>query len=258
MMKHINLIFLIGTLILTSCKDQKATDNDLAQEVVDKAIATVGGEQFKNSEIAFDFRDRHYRALRKNWKFKYERIWKDSVNNYRDLISNEGYQRYINDSLVKVPDSMAAKYSRSINAVHYFSILPYGLNDKAVNKTYLGEVELKGKPYYKIKITFDEDGGGEGHEDIFVYWIHKDTYNVDFFGYSYDEGPHDRGIRFREAYNRREVNGLSFTDYNNFNPKDSLASVYSLDSLFVANKLKLLSKIELENIKVSLLSTPDR
>jgi hypothetical protein len=152
---------------------------------------------------------------------------------------------------------MAAKYSRSINAVHYFSILPYGLNDKAVNKSYLGEVEIKAKPYYKIKITFEEDGGGEGHEDIFVYWIHKDTYQVDSFGYSYDEGPHDRGIRFREAYNRRVVNGLSFTDYNNFNPEDSLASVYSLDSLFVANKLKLLSKIELEDIKVNLLPVPD-
>jgi hypothetical protein len=257
MMKHIHLILLVGTLVLTGCKDPKVTDNELAKVVVDKAIDKVGGEQFKSASIDFDFRDRHYKATRDRWKFQFERIWKDSVNNYRDLISNEGYQRYINDSLVKVPDSMAAKYSRSINAVHYFSILPYGLNDKAVNKSYLGEVEIKAKPYNKIKITFDKDGGGEGHEDIFVYWIHKDTYQVDYFGYAYDEGPHDRGIRFREAYNRREVNGLSFTDYNNFNPEDSLASVYSLDSLFVANKLKLLSKIELEDIKVNLLPVPD-
>lgn len=256
-MKTFYLMFLIGFITLSSCGDKKNKHFDVAQHAVDEAIKAVGGEQFKRAIIEFDFRDRHYKATRDRWKFQFERIWKDSLNNFRDLISNEGYQRYINDSLVKVPDSMAAKYSRSINAVHYFSILPYGLNDKAVNKTYLGEVEIKGKPYYKIKITFDEEGGGEGHEDIFVYWIHKDTYQVDFFGYSYDEGPHDRGIRFREAYNRREVNGLSFTDYNNFNPKDSLASVYSLDSLFVANKLKLLSKIELENIKVSLLSTPD-
>lgn len=258
MMKPIHLILLVGTLVFAGCKDPKVTDKDLAQEVVDKAIAAVGGEQFKNSEIAFDFRDRHYKALRKNWKFQFERIWKDSVNHFRDLISNDGYQRYINDSLVSVPDTMAVKYTSSINAVHYFSILPYGLNDKAVNKFYLGTVDIKGKTYHKIKITFDEEGGGEDFEDVFVYWIDTETYEVDYLSYSYEEAHNDIDLRFREAYNRRTVNGLTFADYSNYKPKDNSATVYNLDSLFLANSLQLLSKIELENIKVNLLSTPDR
>lgn len=257
-MKTFYLMFLIGFITLAGCKDQKDVPLDMAQHVIDEAIKAVGGEQFKSAIIDFDFRDRHYKATRDRWNFQFERIWKDSLNTYRDLIYNNGYQRYINDSLVKVPDSLAVKYSSSINAVHYFSILPYGLNGKAVNKSYLGEVEIKGKSYYKIKITFDEDGGGDGYQDIFVYWINKNTYYVDYLGYYYDEAPDDRGIRFREAYNRREVNGLSFTDYNNFNPTDSLALVYNLDSLFVTNKLKLLSKIELKNISVSLLPTTDQ
>ena len=150
---------------------------------------------------------------------------------------------------------MATKYHRSINAVHYFSILPYGLNDKAVNKTYLGDVDIKGKPYYKIEVTFDKEGGGEDYDDVFVYWINKDTHEADYLAYSYNEGPKDIGMRFREAYNRREVNGLSFTDYNNYKPTDSLATVYDLDSLFVANKLQLLSKIKLKHITVNLLPT---
>jgi len=257
-MKIFYVVFLVAFVAFLSCGDKKETKFDLAQQVIDEAINVVGGDQFKSAIIDFDFRDRHYRAMRDRWKFKFERIWKDSVNNYRDLISNDGYQRYINDSLVKVPDTMMAKYSRSINAVHYFSILPYGLNDKAVNKSYLDEVEINGKPYHKIKVTFNKDGGGEDYEDIFVYWINKNTYEVDYFGYYYDQGPDDRGVRFREAYNRRTVNGLSFTDYNNFKSDDDNVSVYSLDSLFVANQLKLLSKIELENINVNLLSKADQ
>jgi hypothetical protein len=257
-MKTIHLFFLIGTLILTSCKDQKPANLNLAQDLVDKAINAIGGEQFKASEIEFDFRERHYKATRNDWKFQYERIWKDSLNSYRDLISNDGYQRYINDSLVEVPDSMAVKYTSSINAVHYFSILPYGLNDKAVDKTYLGTVEIKGKTYHKIKITFKKEGGGEDFEDVFVYWIDSETFEVDYLSYSYEEDNNDIGLRFREAYNRRTVNGLSFVDYNNYKPSDSLATVENMDSLFVANRLQLLSKIELENIKVSLLPIADR
>ncbi len=257
-MKCIHLIFLIGLIILSSCKDQKEPNPDLAQQVVDKAINVVGGEGFKNSVIEFDFRNRHYKAKRDKGKFQFGRIWKDSLGMIRDVLSNSGFQRFINDSAVSVPDSMAVKYTSSINAVHYFSILPYGLNDRAVNKTYLGEAEIKGKAYHKIKVTFNEEGGGEDFDDIFVYWINKDTFEVDYLSYSYIEDHNDIGLRFREAYNRRGVNGLYFSDYNNYKPKDSLATVYNLDSLFVTKKLKLLSKIELESIKVSLLPTPDR
>lgn len=257
-MKYYCLFFLIGTLILTSCKDQKAADLNLAQNVIDKAINRIGGEQFKTSEIEFDFRDRRYKALRKGYKFQYERIWKDSLNVIKDVLSNSGFQRFINDSLVEVPDSMAVKYTSSINAVHYFSILPFGLNDKAVNKYNLGTVEVKGKSYYKIKITFDEEGGGEDFEDVFIYWINTETFEVDYLSYSYEEDNNDIDLRFREAYNRRTVNGLTFADYNNYKPSYSLATVENMDSLFLANKLKLLSKIELENIKVSLLPLADR
>jgi hypothetical protein len=244
-------------MVLSSCKDQKETDVNLAQEVVDKAINGIGGDQFKNSEIAFDFRDRHYKATRDRWKFQYERMWEDSLGSIKDVLSNTGFQRFVNDSLVTVPDSMAVKYTSSVNAVHYFSILPYGLNDKAVNKYYLGTVDIKGKTYHKIKITFNENGGGEDYDDVFVYWVNTKSYEVDYLSYSYIEDHNDVGLRFREAYNRQNVNGLSFVDYNNFKPKDESATVTNMDSLYVANRLDLVSKIELENISVNLLPTPD-
>ena len=256
-MKTYYFFFLMAFMVLSGCKEQKETDVNLAQKVVDKAINRIGGDQFKNSVIAFDFRDRHYIATRDQWKFQYERIWNDSLGTIKDVLSNAGFQRFVNDSLVTVPDSMAVKYTSSVNAVHYFSILPYGLNDKAVNKFYLGTVDIKEKTYHKIKITFNKEGGGEDYDDVFVYWINTETYEVDYLSYSYIEDQNDVGLRFREAYNKRGVNGLHFADYNNFKPKDESATVTNLDSLFVADRLDLVSKIELENISVNLLPTPD-
>ena len=257
-MKTFYIIFFTGLLIFTGCKGNTKVDPNLAQQVVNKAIEAVGGDQFKNAEIEFDFRERHYKATRSKWKFQYERIWNDSLNHYRDLISNSGYERYINDTLVKVHDTMARKYSRSINAVHYFSILPYSLNDKAVNKKYLGEKEMNGNSYHKIEVTFDEDGGGEDYQDVFIYWINKNTNLVDYLAYSYLENPQEIGLRFREAIGRNNVNGLTFSDFNNYKPTDTLVNVYALDRLFEENNLQLLSKIELKNITVNLLPTADQ
>ena len=92
-MKNIYLALLIGTFILTSCKDQKTSESVNTQDVVDKAINVIGGEQFKSSEIEFDFRDKHYIAIRDKWKFQYERIWNDSLGTIKDVLSNSGFEQ---------------------------------------------------------------------------------------------------------------------------------------------------------------------
>lgn len=245
-MKHL-LFCLAFLLIAMSCKQEQSFS---AQVIVDNAIEVSGGEKIKNSTISFDFRDIHYKALRKNGIFQYERIFNDSLGQIRDVLSNDGFKRYVNEKKVTVIDSMAAKYARSVNSVHYFIVLPFGLNDAAVNKELLGEVTIKNRTYYKIKVTFSQEGGGDDYEDVFVYWIGKKDFKVDYLAYSYLDSPTDFGMRFREAYNERYVNGLRFVDYKNYKPEDDRTNLLSLDSLFDAGKLKLLSKIENENIVV--------
>jgi len=167
-------------------------------------------------------------------------------------LKNSFYEksRFVTDGLLEIPDSMVVKYSASVNSVHYFSILPYGLNDDAVIKTYLGEEIIKNDNYHKVQVTFMQDGGGEDFEDVFVYWINSRTFIADFLAYSYNEKD-GLGLRFREAYNERFVNGLRFVDYNNFKPEDKTVSVTELGSLFDTNQLKLLSKIDLKNVTVN-------
>lgn len=217
--------------------------------IVNKAIEVSGGEKFLDIEINFDFRDKQYTSIRNHEIYQYERTFKDSVSVIHDILNNAGFKRFIDNKEVVVADSIAVKYEASVNSVLYFALLPYGLNDAAVIKKYLGEVSIKGKKYQKIKVTFQEVGGGEDFEDVFLYWINKENYTVDYLAYSYQEDS-GIGIRFREAYNVRTVNGLRFVDYNNFKPKTESLNLLDTDKAFENSELKLLSKIELKNISV--------
>lgn len=246
-MNRFYIVLIIGVISFVSCKQNEAQKPDAAF-IVNESIKVSGGDKIDNSQISFSFRDKQYKATRNKGSFQLERHFKNSMVLYKDVLSNTGFNRFINDELIELPDSIASKYSNSVNSVHYFSVLPYGLNDVAVNKTYLGLIEIKGKEYHKIKVTFDENGGGDDFEDVFVYWINKSNFKVDYLAYSYHVN--GGGMRFREAYNERIINKIRFVDYNNFKPKSKDVSLLELDKLYETDKLKLLSKIELENISV--------
>ncbi len=244
-MKKSIIAILFGSALLISC-----SQND-PQQIVDKAIAAAGGDLYLNSTIEFDFRGRHYVANRKGGRFSYERIFqndKDSTQRIHDFVSNDGFRRMINDSLVEVPDTMKVKYTASVNSVLYFALLPYGLNDPSVKKKWLGETELEGRAYYKIEITFQQEGGGEDFEDTFIYWIDKKDYTIAYLAYSFQEdGKAD--CRFRKSINARVVDGIRFSDYINYAPTPT-ESITELENLYKNGKLKELSRIENTNVTV--------
>ncbi|WP_344712562.1 DUF6503 family protein [Winogradskyella damuponensis] len=258
-----NYLIVLFVFMLFSCKNE--TSNDIkpqietvktvltADDIIDKSIEISGGENFEKSSLKFEFRDIYYQALRKNHEFLLVRITVKDNDSIFDMLSNVGFERYNNKAFVKLEDSIAQNYEASVNSVHYFSVLPYGLNAKAVNKTLLKNEQIKGKDYYKIKVTFNKEGGGEDYEDVFVYWIGVEDFKVDYLAYSYNE---DKGIgmRFREAYNERYVNSLRFVDYNNYKPEDTSIPLENLGNAFENNQLKLLSKIELKNVEVKLIN----
>ncbi|MCX7547698.1 deoxyribose-phosphate aldolase [Xanthomarina sp. F1114] len=248
-MKQFVLFTVIFTLFFVSCK--KTTSSVLtAQDIIDKTIEISGGELFDVSKIAFDFRDMHYVAQRDHGEFSLERHFKDSIFNVKDVLDNNGFNRFVENEPLELIDSMAVKYAASVNSVHYFSVLPYGLNDEAVNKELLGEEVLKDKTYYKIEVTFKQDGGGEDFEDVFIYWVQKDSFKMDYLAYSFHE-ENGLGYRFREAYNERYIHGVRFVDYRNYKPKTKGVSLRELGHLYESNDLELLSKIELKNVTVN-------
>jgi hypothetical protein len=145
---------------------------------------------------------------------------------------------------------MKTVYANSVNSVHYFVQLPFGLNDEAVNKELIGKDTIHNKEYYEIKVIFDIEGGGSDHEDVYMYWINAQNYHVDYLAYSFEVN--EGGLRFRKAYNPRTIEGIRFVDYENYKTDDLDTPLEQLDDLYEARQLELLSKIENKNIEVNI------
>lgn len=242
------LTFLLAVIFLTSC--QRDEDKPTAESIIDQTIEKAGGERYRRATIEFKFRDYNYKSTRRGGEFTLERQFIDTIGIVRDVVSNTGYQRFINDSIVTVPDSMKTRYASSINSVHYFAHLPYALNDRAVNKELAGEAEIKGESFYQLRITFQQEGGGADHHDEFMYWIHKENYTIDYLAYKFlvNKG----GVRFREAYNQRVIEGIRFADYRNYTIDDFTTDLSKMDELFEEGKLEMMSTIETEVLNVQL------
>lgn len=249
-MKHllqsISLI-LIG-IIAFSC-DQRTE----AEKIVDAAIEAHGGKAFENSKIDFDFRNIHYTIYKTPSSFEYIREFSDSTGTVKDVLNNSGFVRTVNGTKIDtLTEERIGAFSRSVNSVAYFAFLPYGLNDAAAIKTYLGEATIDGEKYHQIKVTFQAEGGGEHFEDEFIYWFGQEDYLMDYMAYSYhtDGG----GIRMREVIGVEEVGGIRFQNYLNLKPEDKNTPVEKMQELYISGKLEKLSEIILENIKVEPIS----
>ena len=244
-----SFLYLFSILGLLSCKS--SSDSEMtAQQIVDNSIKVSGGEGYDNSKVSFVFRDRTYESHNSGGKKLLKRITRTDSITITDEKTNTDFKRFFNDSLIVLPDTLANTYANSVNSVHYFSRLPLGLNDKAVKKELLGERMINEKAYYKVKVTFSQENGGDDFEDTYLYWFEKQSFKPRYLAYKFHVN--GGGIRFREAYNERYIGGIRFVDYNNFKPqKGAVVDFFKVDSLFEKNELELLSKIELENIQVT-------
>ena len=268
-MKHtITLLLLIITLI--ACKndpkpetveqeDEKSNkmpppkDGGKGAEIMNMVIDSAGGHRYETATIEFKFRDAIYKSTRNCGMFELSRKRQDSTGQETlGTVTNLDFSYYVNEEEKILPDSTANNYKNSINSVHYFVQLPFGLNDPAVRKELIAEDSIQGKAYYEIQVNFAQENGGEDFEDTYMYWVNKDTYNVDYLAYSYHVN--GGGMRFREAINPRTIEGIRFVDYKNFAPKNSTSpELKDLDDLFENDELELFSTIENKDIKVEVL-----
>lgn len=235
-----NIAGLLIWLLLISCDSPEIT----ADEIIANAIHYHGGDAYNTLDVDYTFRDKGYSLSHQKGQFIYKRIFRDSSENQvEDVLNNKGFYRKINGAKADLNPKDSAAYANSVNSVHYFATLPYGIDGEAVISEKLANTVIKGQEYYTIKITFQQEGGGTDFEDEFVYWFNIENYALDYMAYSYHtEGG---GVRFREAYNARKIKGVIFQDYNNYEAEKD-ATLSNLPEKFEAGQLKLLSKIELQ------------
>lgn len=239
----------ITALLLFGCK---AEEKELtADEIVYRAVAAHGGGLYDNMEVQFDFRGRHFRAKIAEGSYEYERTYEADGRLVKDLIKDDKYQRILDQREIQLKESELSSYKTATNTVIYFALLPFNLDNPVVNRQLMRPVDIKGEPYHKVEITYGKNGGGKDFENVYVYWVHQEKFTIDYLAYSFNIN--GGGVRFREAYNARMVNGIRFQDYINYTiDKDFPAQ--ELDYAFVTDQLEELSRIDLDHIQVNLLS----
>ena len=222
---------------------QTNTQEMSANEIINASIKKHGGDKYQNAHYAYDFRKHHYEYHYVEGTFRYERHSKDGKT--KDILTNNGFKRTEDGKDVELTEKKVRGFSNSVNSVHYFAFLPSFLNDDAVNKKRVGESTILGKDYYKVEVTFNQEGGGDDHDDVYMYWINKTDFTMDYLAYSFHVN--GGGVRFRSAYNPRRVGGIIFQDYVNY--KAAVGTpLADLPKLFEQDELKELSLIETENV----------
>jgi hypothetical protein len=242
MLRVLALLSLTLLVALPAC-----TSSPDAEAVIDRAIAAHGGEVLDRAVVEFDFRDAHFVVRRNGGRFRYERQWTDSTGqSVRDVLENDGVRRLRADEPVPLTEDERLQVETAVNSVVYFALLPYFLNDDAVQARYLGPATVNDAPYHEIEVTFRQDGGGRDWEDRFVYWFHRDRATMDYLAYSFHVN--GGGTRFREAYNVRTVGGVRFADYRNYTSDQVGTAIEEYDTW--PDDLKRVSTVDLDNITV--------
>lgn len=242
-------LLILGFTLSCSPKKSPSQPTDKAQIIVDQAIEAHGGKRFANSNYQFTFRGKTYAWSTADGRYLYTRAFEDSTGQIQDHLSNDDFFRTLNGERLVTSHEQDSMYSNSVNSVLYFIRLPYGLNDPAVNKRYLGEESIDAKKYHKVEVTFEQEGGGKDYTDIFVYWFEQESHYLDYLAYSYETD--GGGLRFRKAYNPRTLGGIRFQDYVNYKAAlEPGRTAADLGHLYEAKALDSLSSIINENISI--------
>ena len=249
------ITFLIGITLFACTSSVKkeaqqaissVKETSKAEEIIVASIEAHGGELYDKAHFRFTFRENSYRFKNNDNQFEYEfnglNKQGDSV---RTILIEKSINVWINNEPLNLTEKQKVSYSDNLNSVIYFATLPHKLKDNSVNKTYEGTTSIFNKTYEVIKVTFDQEGGGTDFDDEYYYWINAESNLMDYLAYNYQTN--GGGVRFRAAYNPRNVGGIHFQDYINYKAEVG-TPLGKLPQLLENDNLEELSRIETENI----------
>lgn len=251
----INLLLLLFLTVCFSCKPknntqvqqtQPARELTKAEKILAKSVLAHGGDRYNTAHYEFVFRDKTYTFKNDYSNYLYSVTSTKEDKTIVDILDNDKLTRTVNGEAIELSQKQVSGYTGGLNSVIYFATLPHKLQDPAVKLKESGTQTIKGKKYDVLEVTFEEEGGGKDHDDEFLYWINQKTHLIDYLAYNYRVGK--GGVRFRTAYNPRNVDGIHFQDYVNFKAEVG-TPLADLPKLFEADELKKLSVIETEKIR---------
>ena len=251
-MAHFRLILILSVFLTVSCNSTKnlslksSASSPEAASLLQSTIDAHGGIKYETAHYAFVFRNKNYTFHNNHGKYTYTLSQEKNGVGYHNILTNDSFTRTQNGVQQALTQKQITAYTEGVNSVVYFATLPHKLNDPAVNVSHEGTTTISNKKYQVMKVTFDEEGGGRDFEDNYYYWINDSTKLIDFLAYDYKVN--GGGVRFREAYNPRRVDGILFQDYINYKAPVGTA-LSSLPQMWERKELKELSRIDTESVR---------
>lgn len=248
------LLVYFPVFFVISCGSPKLKD-DVQKEISDsqallnKSIEAHGGDLYETANYQFTFREKVFTFKNNGQEYKYTSEFQTDAGWQTDVLENGNFKRMLGDIELNLSTEAVNSYKESLNSVIYFATIPHKLGDASVHSKHEGETTIKGKKYEQILVTFSEDGGGQDFEDEYYYWINSENDRVDYFAYNYKVN--GGGVRFRSAYNTRDVDGVLFQDYVNYSapvgtPLNKLSDLFQKDSLIEVSRIEL---VDVKKIK---------
>lgn len=221
---------------------QKDTSELLFQSVLEKH----GGSRYDSAHYRFVFRKVNYSFKNSGSDYNYAREFQKDGQNIKDRMGPDSFIREVDGSPIELSGEDILKYRSSLNSVIYFATLPHKLADASVKREIVGKDSVDGHSYFLMKVSFKKEGGGEDFDDEYMYWINSQSKTMDYFAYNYQVN--GGGVRFRSFYNRRQVEGIIFQDYINYEAPIGTALI-DLAHLKEKGELTELSRILSEEIE---------
>jgi len=252
---RLSLLLFLATLLLGPLGCTSGPPSPTGAAVIDSAQAAHGSSILSQARIQFQFRGDHYTLHHDDGRFRYRRAYVDSLGRaVTEVFASDTTSRVVEGTPVSLSPEEQTDVETTVNSVAYFALLPEPLGDPAVQPSYQGRDTIRGVPYHRVQVTFQQAGGGRDWQDVFLYWFRADTYAMDYLAYAYGLGPDEEtGTRFRSAYNVRRVGGVRFADYRNHT--DTTLTPEQMDrypALLEQDALRMVSRIELDSVRVRL------
>ena len=219
-------------------------------EIVEKAIAYHGGDLYERSRIrmtisslsgSFDIE-----AMRDGGTFDY--IVTNPAAGERPerrvQLTNDGVTEWIDGVQSTLDDESVQRATAFVNARVFFPLLPYTLKGNDVLFEDRGIDRWEGRDLHRMKVTFNP-GSSNDADDAYMFWFDPDTGRIEQFGYDFDNG-----LRYRRAISFERVNGVLFSDQDNYAVDGGKVPVDTLAPDYVASTMGLLSTVRISDVTV--------
>lgn len=245
-MRALPILLLVSFLALPSFAAEPS--KQVMLPIVERSIAFHGGEVFRRATTSLSLCSLsgcfEIRARIDGERFDYEVEGRSGGNLRRVHWWNEGLEQWVDGQPVKLDAAGRKAAEDFVSARVYFPFLPFRLADASAWKQELGLETWGGKALQKVKVTFTP-GSSTDADDEYLFWFDPDSGRLEMLAYSFDGG-----LRFRKGVSYRTVSGVLFFDQENWALDGPGLGVDSLTPAFVAERMKLLSVVELKNLKV--------